>query len=259
MTGFTPAQAAALRDLRKIWAEEEFIVIGATAIGCHLDFRWRKTQDLDLTIATGIEDCRRALEALPGWALQPRVLHAWIAPADVKVDILPASAAAFELGRIEWPDGHTMSAIGLRAAFADPIRVDAGGGVYVRVASVPALIVMKMAASLDRPDRDRDLGDIAYVLEEAIGAADDARWSEPVLDAELDYELAGPFLLGRRVAALADHRERRVVDEFLLRLMDPEDRTATFSRMTRLGPPSWRDDQQARRRIVGFREGLDSR
>lgn len=258
MRGFTPAQAAVLRDLRTIWAEDELVVIGATAIGCHLDFRWRRTQDLDLTIATAIEAARKGLESLPGWTPHPRILHEWTGPSEVKVDVVPANAAALELGRIEWPDGSAMSAVGLRAAFADAIRFDVGADVYVRVASLAALTILKMAASVDRPDRDRDLGDIAYLLEEAIGADDEERWSDPVLEADLDFEVAGPYLLARRVGALADARELSVVDGFLKRLLDPNDRTASFSRMMRLGPPSWRDEPQARRRLGAFRDGLES-
>ena len=67
MMGFTPEQASALRGLRTIWSEEKLVVIGATAIGCHLEFRWRKTQDLDLILAADIEECRKSLERLPGW------------------------------------------------------------------------------------------------------------------------------------------------------------------------------------------------
>lgn len=256
MRGFTPAQAAVLRDLRTIWQEDELVVIGATAIGCHLDFRWRRTADLDLTVATGIEVARKALQSVPGWTPHPRVLHEWIAPADVKVDVVPASRAALELGRIEWPNGSAMSALGLRAAFADAIRFDVGADLYVRVASLAALTILKMAASLDRPDRDRDLGDLAYLLEEAIGVDDDERWSGPALEADLDFELTGPYLLGRRVGVLADAREREVVEGFLKRLLNPDDRTATLSRMRRLGPMSWRDEPEARRRIEAFQSGL---
>jgi hypothetical protein len=43
--------AAVLRDLQTIWTPERFIVIGAAAIACHLDFRWRTTVDLDCACA----------------------------------------------------------------------------------------------------------------------------------------------------------------------------------------------------------------
>ncbi len=48
MKGLTLEQAVVLEDLRRIWSEEQFVVVGATAIGCHLEFRWRQTHDLDL-------------------------------------------------------------------------------------------------------------------------------------------------------------------------------------------------------------------
>lgn len=57
---------AVLRSLRTIWDAERFMVIGATAIACHLDFRWRMTVDLDLSVASGLDGYARDLERL-GW------------------------------------------------------------------------------------------------------------------------------------------------------------------------------------------------
>ena len=101
MTGLTTEQVAVVQQLRRIWSEEEFVVVGATAIGCHLEFRWRQTHDFDLCIAAGVEECRRALTALPGWTRHEKVAHAWTAPGGVRVDVVPAGADALRAGRIE--------------------------------------------------------------------------------------------------------------------------------------------------------------
>jgi predicted nucleotidyltransferase len=258
MTGFTPEQAAVLRSLRGSWAEEKFVVIGATAIGCHLDFRWRKTRDLDLSIAAGIEECRKALERIPGWIRHERIEHEWTAPGNVRVDVIPANRTALESGRIDWPGGSTMSAVGLRAAFADNVRREVGDGLFVRVASATAITILKMAASLDRSDRDRDLSDLAYLMQEIVGVDDAERWSDPVLDLDLDYESVSPFVLGRRVAAIADAGEKAVVGRFLARLEDPSDRTASLARMVSRGPREWREGDVATARLVAFRRGFAS-
>ena len=126
MTGFTPEQAAVLRRLGESWAEEKFVVIGATAIGCHFDFHWRKTRDLDLSIAAGIEECRKALERLPGWIRHERIDHEWTAPGNVRVDVIPVNRTALKSGRIDRPGGSIMGAVGLRAAFADNVLRDIG-------------------------------------------------------------------------------------------------------------------------------------
>ncbi len=256
--GFTPEQASVLRRLRTIWSEEKLVVIGATAIGCHLEFRWRKTQDLDLTLAADIDECRQSLERLPGWVRHERIEHAWTAPGDVRIDIVPANAAALESGRIDWPGGSTMSAVGLRAAFVDNVRLDVGEGIFARVASAAAITILKMAASLDRPDRDRDLADLAYLMDGIVGNDDAERWSDPVLDLDLGYELVSPFLLGRRVAAIADVRERAVVDRFLAKLADPSDRSAYQARMVSSGPREWREGDAAIARLNAFRRGFTS-
>ena len=258
MTGFTPEQTAVLRTLHRIWPEEEFVVVGATAIGCHIDFRWRKTQDMDLTVAAGMEECREALARLPGWVRHERIEHEWIAGGNVRVDVVPADRAALESGHIDWPSGFRMSVAGLRAAFADNIRIDLGEQIVVRVASAAAITILKMAASLDRPDRDRDLEDIAHLMEMVIGDDDPERWSDSVIDLELDYELVSPFVLGGRVDAIADDRERAIVEQFLARLEDPADRSASLARMVRMGPPGWREDSAALARLDAFRRGFTS-
>ena len=48
MTGFTRDQLVVIRALRTIWSEETFVVVGAAAIGCHIDLRWRVTRDIGL-------------------------------------------------------------------------------------------------------------------------------------------------------------------------------------------------------------------
>jgi len=258
VTGFTPEQAAVLRALRAIWPEENFVVVGATAIGCHIDFRWRKTRDLDLTIAGDMKECREALERLPGWVRHERIEHEWIAAGNVRVDVVPASPAALASGRIDWPSGQVMSAIGLRAAFVDNIRLDVGEQILVRVASAAAITILKMTASLDRPDRERDLEDLAHLMETIVGDDDPERWSDSVINLELDYELVSPFILGRRVAAIADHREKAIVERFLARLEDPSDRSASLARMLRIGPPGWREYSAALARLGAFRRGFTS-
>lgn len=258
MTGFTPEQAAVLRGLRGIWPEEKFVVIGATAIGCHIDFAWRQTRDLDLTIAADIEECRAALEPLPGWTRHERLEHEWIAPGGVRVDVVPASSGALDSGRIEWPSGRTMSAVGLRSAFADSIPLDVGEGTFVRVASASAITILKMAASLDRPERERDVTDLAHLMERIVGDDDPERWSDSVIDLELDYDLVSPFVLGRRVAAIANEKEKELVERFLARLDDPSDRSASLARMSRMGPVAWRDSDAALARLNAFRRGFGS-
>ncbi len=48
----TAQQVEALKTLLQIWPEERIVLIGAAALGCFLDMRWRQTYDLDLSVGT---------------------------------------------------------------------------------------------------------------------------------------------------------------------------------------------------------------
>ena len=51
---FTPEQENALRTLKRVWATEKFVLIGASAIGYFLGLEWRQTKDLDLILAVSV-------------------------------------------------------------------------------------------------------------------------------------------------------------------------------------------------------------
>ena len=62
-----------------------------------------------------------------------------------------------------------MNLAGLRLAFEHHVRIEIDEGCSVRVAATPAIVVLKMVAFLDRPDREDDLTDIAHVVEHYLG------------------------------------------------------------------------------------------
>ena len=51
---FTPQQTADLSELRELWPDTPFVLIGPSALGCFLDFRWRATNDIDISVASFI-------------------------------------------------------------------------------------------------------------------------------------------------------------------------------------------------------------
>ena len=51
---FTPEQENALRTLKRVWATEKFVLIGASAISYLLGLEWHQTKDLDLILAVSI-------------------------------------------------------------------------------------------------------------------------------------------------------------------------------------------------------------
>ena len=41
----TADQIAALGTLKRLWPDAPFVLVGASALGCFLDFHWRTTND----------------------------------------------------------------------------------------------------------------------------------------------------------------------------------------------------------------------
>jgi predicted nucleotidyltransferase len=251
-------QAALLRALQGIWTPEKFIVIGAAAIACHLDFRWRTTNDLDLSVAATPEDYAKDLERLR-WRRERGAPQRWIAPDGSYVDILPAAPSLVREGEFTWPDGSArLNLVGFRLAFADSTPVKLARGTQARVASLPSLAVLKMASYLDRPwERDSDLDDIAHILFEFLSGEDERRWSDVVVDLGLEYDDVSPFMLGKRIGALVDDAERALVERFLAGVDDPNDPLATLGRMTRAAGPTKNDPEGLRLRFNAFRRGLE--
>lgn len=249
-----------LRSLQKIWNSGQFIVIGAAAIACHLDFRWRGTIDLDLSVASGLDTYVRELESL-GWRRKADAPQRWIVPPDdFFVDVVPSQPSLVSQGGFTWPDGSGhINLVGFRLAFADAASVKVAPAFVVRVASLRSLMALKVAAYLDRPrERDNDLADIVHIMSEYVGPTTDKRWSDEIIDLGMDFEDVSPFVLGKELGALVDSAERRLLQRFLATIEDPEDRLATLHRMARRAPAGWRDPAQLRLRVLALRRGFES-
>jgi predicted nucleotidyltransferase len=235
MTTFLPEQTETLRQLSELWRDTPFVLIGANALALQVDLEWRQTNDLDFVVCVALEDYPAGLAALPGWHRRREGEHAWLSPTGVRVDVVPAGPGLLEAGSLTWPEsGYRMSLIGLRLAFDHHVLVAIDDHHSVQVATTPAIIVLKMVAFLDRPDREDDLTDIAQVVERHLGPVDDRRWALPV-----DFDNASAFALGMDVGALVNERERHVVTGFLTRAKDEDDRTHAL--LIRNGPSVWRE------------------
>jgi hypothetical protein len=83
---FSPRQIDALRQLTHLWMPERFVLIGAAALGCFLDMRWRGTADLDLALAISLEEFLDE-RLVPGWRRDRRMEHRWYAPGGEMIDL----------------------------------------------------------------------------------------------------------------------------------------------------------------------------
>jgi predicted nucleotidyltransferase len=255
VTGFLPEQIETLRQLSELWRETPFVLIGANALALQIDLEWRQTNDLDFVISVALEDYPAGLEALPGWRRHREGEHAWLSPTGVKVDVVPAGPGLLEVGWFTWPrSGYRMNLVGLRLAFDHHVNVRIEEGLSVKAATTPAIVVLKMVAFLDRPERGDDLSDIAQVLERYLGTIDARRWALPV-----DFHNTSAFALGTDTGMLVNEQEREIVAEFLTRAKDENDRHQTHALLIRNGPWHWREHPEALfERLAAFEKGLDS-
>jgi predicted nucleotidyltransferase len=251
----TTDQLSALRELEQVWPDTNTVIIGATALGFYIDMRWRKTHDVDLVVAIERDDFPGALADRAGWHQTANKEHEFTSPRGMKIDILPAGEALIAEGRITWQSGHVMNLAGMDLAFAHETPKETIDSGSVLVAPPAVIAILKMAAFCDGPDRrERDLADIAHLLQAYEADNDERLWSEG-LDAR-DYDLVCAYLLGLDVGRIVEtdvHRE--LVAQFLDHVGDPEGHR--HWRMVRCGPRIWESEvEPLARRLDDFRAGM---
>lgn len=242
-----------------MWVDTPFCLIGAGALSCHLEQYWRQTYDLDISVSVSLEALPAMLDGLPGLTRHPEREHEWRGAGGVKLDIIPADTAALETGEIVWPKSQArMSLIGFRLAFEHRAPFEIAPALAIDVAPVPVLGLLKIVAYQERPhDRERDLADLAHVLEEYLGDDDSRKFSDELIGAGIEYELASAYAFGADLGALVNRTERGVVEAFVARVRDERDAAGTQARMARLGPRSWSSEPEALlARIEAFERGL---
>ncbi len=244
------SQLAAIREVQQLWPEAKVVIIGATALGFHLEMSWRRTADVDLAVALTV-DALPALSRQRGWRQHPKREHEFTSPGGVRLDLIPAGPQLLQAGRLQWSNGDVMSLVGMDLAFKHAVQHESG--VFVAPAHVVA--VLKMVAFGERPaDRERDLVDIAHLLDAYVKEDDARRWDEAPDDCEFD--LAPAHLFGLDVAGVLDHDvHRAVVTTFLSQVEPPE--SSAHLLMLRGGPKRWRSQENALgRRLQAFRTGM---
>jgi predicted nucleotidyltransferase len=209
-----PAQANLLAALRRA-GRPRFVVIGATALHHHVPLR-RQTADVDLAVVADPEEIATVLRAQRGWTPDPAHADRW-KNGDERLDVVPASSALVEAGVVRFErSGKELSLVGFDLALAHTVLVPVLD-VEVEVAELPAIVVLKMIAWLDRPEeRRKDLGDLAHVLDRALADFDERRWESPLVDVEVEDQSA--FFVGRSVRVIAQATHVGHVNEFLTKI-----------------------------------------
>lgn len=249
----SPILIALIRTLDQVAkrAGVPYFIIGATARDILMEHVYalettRATRDIDFAVAVPswevFEKLKEHLiatgEFLPGGAAQ-RLLFGDDGGA-YPLDLVPFDGVERD-GEIAWPpDGDfVMNIAGYRDALASTLPVEIAPGFAVTVVSLPAMVILKILAWSDRPDRDKHASDVLLILRHyhEAGQFDRLYADGADLMAAFDYdiELAGAALLGRDArrdvsantcgqvrAALADARQ---LDKFSVQAL----RSSTLS------------------------------
>lgn len=256
---FTNEQVAALKTMQRIWPKEQIVLIGASALGHLIDMRWRQTHDLDFSISISAEEYAHGLKRLPGWTRDQRFEQRWIAPGDVRIDIIPAGPKLLAVGEIVWPEsGIRMSLVGLRLAFENSLWLHVAEDLELQVARAPVIAVLKMVAYQDRPhERLGDLSDLAYLIDECLPEDDPRRFADEAFQFGLSYEDTSAFFLGREIGSIVNETEHNAVNSFVAIVRDESDPLLTQTKMALSGPAAWRKDPRILlKRLHAFDRGL---
>ena len=221
MTMLPPEQAEAVRDVQDICGRLTVgvVVIGAVAYRLWVQDDHRMTEDVDLVVALDLVELPRLTDPLiaSGWRQDPRREHRWISPGRARIDLLPAGVRARRDRYLDWPVAETrMSLVGFDHVFQDAVERELAPGLVGKVVPLVVLTLLKIVSYLDQPVvRQKDLDDLAAIAE-VYGEDGERRFSDEVLDAGVDYNEAGAYLLGRDLARLCtEDDERDAVERFL--------------------------------------------
>lgn len=181
-----------------------------------------------------------------------RVVHRLIHKMGASVDIIPFGGLETPAGTISWPsDGQQMSVGVFNACESLCVDVALPGGATIRAAGVPALVLMKAHAHVERFARgdSRDLKDIDFLLQTYAEhfAADrifDAA-AGLIVDGELAIDDAGAFLLGSDIAGRVSGPVLEPLYKMVAEATDPYGRIVAA-----LVGTIWGDDEDASRRAA---------
>jgi len=107
-----------------------------------------------------------------------------------------------------------MNLIGLDLAFEHASLREVSDAVMVNVPPAPVLAFLKMAALVDRPEREKDVGDLFHLSKHYLTDDDARRWETPLVGRGLLHDEQSFFAIGYDLGALAKEPHRALVEKF---------------------------------------------
>ncbi|MGA3092771.1 MAG: nucleotidyl transferase AbiEii/AbiGii toxin family protein [Terriglobales bacterium] len=260
MPELTVAQIADLGALRDHCTAlgADLVIIGAIAYQVHFPGELRHTGDIDFAVALDLNEfaeLERRLQA-DGWIRFVNREHRWRSAQGTIMDLLPAGPMLREAKQLTWPVSQfTMSLVGFEHVFMDAQPVEFSPDLTLKVISPTTLMLLKIVAFVDDPQRRvKDLDDIRGLLTLYEGNSE-RLFSDVVLDAALaDFGLAPAFLLGIDLKALCSPEEAAIVNAFLAAMNENNPAWMSFVRARGVGDHV---EEDARAQLDAFRKGFE--
>jgi predicted nucleotidyltransferase len=169
----------------------------------------RRTLDVDFGIAVRdwqqFQSLKTALIQEAGFQAAPKVVHRLVYPGAIPVivDLIPFGGVESSDRTIAWPPDEdiVMKVAGFSDAMESAVLVKLDELLTIRVVCIPALVVLKLFAWVDRKyESDKDAADILTILREYGDAGNEDRLYGDQLavleDEGFDFALAGARLCG---------------------------------------------------------------
>lgn len=215
------------------------LLVGAFARDLHLQYQFgiamqRQTEDIDVALAVpdwaAFDALRQQLISSGKFTVGSPGAHRIRHHTGWPVDLVPFGGVEMADRTIAWPPTgeSVMDAFGFREARATSQPALFPGGVRSRVASLPALTLLKIVCWQDRHYRAprKDAHDLQMILRHYLAAGNESRlWQEFVdwtQEDDFDYELAGPRMLGRDIGHLLSPNGLDLIAKVLSRQTHPD-------------------------------------
>jgi predicted nucleotidyltransferase len=200
-------------------------------------------------------ELERRLQA-DGWIRFANREHRWRSARGTIMDLLPAGPKLRAAKQVTWPVSQfTMSLVGFEHVFTDAQPVEFTPDLTLKVISATVLMLLKIVAFVDDPQRRvKDLDDIRGLLTQ-YESDSERLFSDVVIDAGLaDFGLAPAFLLGIDLKALCTPEEAAIVNAFLAAMNENNPAWMSFVRARGVGDHV---EEDARAQLDAIRKSIE--
>lgn len=211
---FSPVQHEALASLRRVWPHARMVLIGATALQLQRTLT-RSTADIDLVIAIESAAFPGSLTQETGWSASARGQPQRWSFRGSMFDLLPVGPVALAAGHVMWPEDIRMNVESFELLLSHELPM-ALPKLGIHVAPVPLVMLLKMVAWLDRPERGRDIADLVDVMTSYLSDHDEAEFDRLIEAGYGSDENAQARLLGEDISR---YRRNDLVRRFLHQLV----------------------------------------